>query len=287
MLALTLVSSSVLLGGAWIETPEQVQQKNFFGLDWFILDLIIVGLLFIPLERYFSDPPFKVFRKHWKPDFLHFLFSHLLIQILSFMILWPSLRLAPLFAFESLQVWIQSQPKWLQFVEIILIADLSQYGIHRMFHKVPWMWRFHSIHHSSEQLDWLAGSRLHLFDIVLTRGLTLFPLYLIGFSQGALEAYLVFVAFWATFLHVRFHPDLSWLESFFASPRFHHWHHASDPRALDKNFAIHLPLLDRLFGSYYLPPGKDWPAEYGLSHEEISPTYWGQLIHPFIKNKKT
>jgi lathosterol oxidase len=109
-----------------------------------------------------------------------------------------------------------------QFVEILVLTDLAQYWIHRAFHAVPALWRFHRIHHSAETMDWLAGSRLHLVDVAVTRGLTYVPIYVLGFSQAPLVAYVAFVSAQATFIHanVRFRfGALGWL---LATPRFHH-----------------------------------------------------------------
>ena len=75
-------------------------------------------------------------------------------------------------AFQSA---VAAPPYLLQFVELLFVADLTEYAVHRLFHRVPWRWRFHAIHHSSRTIDWLAGSRLHLVDIVLTRGLSFIP----------------------------------------------------------------------------------------------------------------
>jgi lathosterol oxidase len=129
-------------------------------------------------------------------------------------------------------------------------------------------------------MDWLASSRLHLVDIVITRGLSFIPLYILGFSPPAVYAYLVFVSFHAVFIHAnvrwRFRP-LEWLV---VTPRFHHWHHAAAPEAVDKNFAIHLPLIDRLFGTAYLPPGR-WPESYGLAGPPLVGGWVRQLVAPF------
>src|SRR5207237_1374252 len=81
---------------------------------------------------------------------------------------------------------VSAQPVLLQFVEIVLVADLSEYAVHRLFHTVPFLWRFHAVHHSSEAMDWLAASRIHLVDAVVTRALAFVPLYELGFSAAPL-----------------------------------------------------------------------------------------------------
>jgi sterol desaturase/sphingolipid hydroxylase (fatty acid hydroxylase superfamily) len=147
------------------------------------------------------------------------------------------------------------------------------------------LWRFHAVHHSADQLDWLAGSRLHLVDIAITRGLTYVPIYVLGFDDGPLMAYLVLVSAQATFIHANVRFELGWLRWVLATPQFHHWHHAAEPAAVNKNFAVHLPVLDVLFGTAYLP-GR-WPSAYGLLHDERAPQgYLRQFAWPFQRRRR-
>jgi sterol desaturase/sphingolipid hydroxylase (fatty acid hydroxylase superfamily) len=74
---------------------------------------------------------------------------------------------------------------------------------------------------------------------------------------------------------------VKWLEPFLVMPRYHHWHHASQREAIDVNFAIHFPWIDRLFGTHYFP--KHWPEKYGLDHEEIAPGFIRQTWEPFVR----
>ena len=96
----------------------------------------------------------------------------------------------------------------------MLVADLTQYAVHRTFHSVGWLWPFHAIHHSSRTLDWLAGSRLHVVNIIVTRALILVPLFALGFSQMALYIWLVIVAVQATLNHVNIRFDVPILNQF-------------------------------------------------------------------------
>jgi lathosterol oxidase len=218
----------------------------------------------------------RILRFGWRTDLAHFFVSHLLVQVLALLTLAPAGLLFGGIVSPRLQAWVASRPLLLQFVLALSIADLFQYGVHRAFHSVPWLWRFHAIHHSSSAMDWLAGSRLHLLDVVVTRAVTFVPLFVLGFAPGALTAYLVFVAFQAVALHanLRFRfPGLRWI---FATPAFHHWHHAVSP--VDKNFAIHLPVIDRLFGTAWEPGG--FPERYGIPGDPV-PEGWGrQLVWP-------
>lgn len=265
LIGVAITSLAIVMGGAWVETPEEVKKSNYIGLDWFVLDLLVVALIFIPLERIFARlKDQKIFRTGWKTDLAYFFVNHVLIQISSFLIMTPSLTLSSLWTPEGIRGFISSQHIIIQFLEILIIADLTQYWAHRLFHKVPYLWKFHAVHHSSQEMDWLAGSRLHLVDIIITRALTLLPIFILGFSQAALNGYLVFVAFLATFIHANVKFKFKWLHKILATPMFHHWHHAAASEAIDKNFAVHLPIIDLVFGTYHLPKDK-WPDSYGIS----------------------
>jgi lathosterol oxidase len=276
-LGLALVAT--LAGGGGVPIESAFDQPLTLGLDWFLLNLLLLALVFVPLERAFPRLPRQTtFRFGWTTDGAHFMVSHLAVQALTFMTLLPATSLAKLWQPAALQRAIEQQPLALQWLEIVLLADLTQYWVHRAFHAVPWLWRFHAIHHSSRALDWLAGSRLHVVDVVATRGLVIVPVFLLGFAKPALYAYLVFVSFHAVFIHANVGFRFGWLDRVIATPRAHHWHHAVSP--IDKNFAVHLPVLDLLFGTLHLPRG-EWPAAYGIEGHPV-PEGWGaQLVHPF------
>jgi lathosterol oxidase len=278
---IALAGAAIALGGAWIEAGP-VDPSPHLGLDWFVLDLLVLALVFVPLERAFAlVRAQRILRLGWRTDLAHFFVSHLLVQVLALLTIAPAGLLFGGIVSPWLQAWVAARPLVLQFAAAVAIADLFQYGVHRAFHAVPWLWRFHAIHHSSPAMDWLAGSRLHLFDVVVTRAITFVPLFVLGFAPGALMAYLIFVSFQAVALHanLRFRfPGLRWI---LATPAFHHWHHAVSP--VDKNFAIHLPVIDRLFGTAWEPGG--FPERYGIGGEPV-PDGWGrQLVWPLRRRR--
>src|SRR4029079_13974199 len=184
-----------------------------------------------------------IFRGQWRTDLVHFAMSHLVGPAEGLLTVAPATILFAWAVRPALQRVIQVQPLIVQFVEIVLVADLAQYTVHRAFHRIPWLRRVHAIHHSAQAMDWLAGSRLPLIDIVVTRGLSFVPLYLLGFSPPALYAYMIFVAFHAVFIHANVRFRFRAIERLIVTPRFHHWHHADAPEAVDRNFAVHLPLI--------------------------------------------
>ncbi len=273
-----------LLGGASVPINADLGNGPAIGLDWFLLDMLLMTLIFSPIEVLWpAYPQQSVFRAEWLTDIVYFLSTHLPIQITTFLILLPATQLTSILNSERLTAWVGHWPWLAQFVLAVVIADLAEYAIHRAFHTIPFLWRFHAIHHSSKSLDWIAGSRSHIVDDIAVRGFILIPLMLV-FPHDMLVAYLFFVNFHATWTHCNFGPTVKWLEPFLIQPRYHHWHHTSQPEAIDKNFAIHFPWIDKLFGTHYLPEDR-WPDTYGLYRENMPLGFWAQTCYPFARKK--
>ena len=287
VLALTgmlLALAATLLGGASVPINGPLGDGPAIGLDWFLLDLLLMTLLFSPIEVLWpAYPKQSVFRPDWLQDIVYFLSTHLPIQITSFLILLPATQLTTVFGVPSLVAATGRLPWLVQFFLAVLVADLAEYAIHRLFHTVPFLWRFHAIHHSSKALDWIAGSRAHIVEDVVVRGFMLIPMMFI-FPRDMIVVYLLFVTIHATWAHCNFGPTIKWLEPYLIQPRFHHWHHTSQVEAIDRNYAIHFPWIDRLFGTFYFPEDK-WPDTYGLHDEKIPAGFWAQTFYPFTRRK--
>jgi lathosterol oxidase len=278
---------ATLLGGASVPINESLHPGPAIGLDWFLLDMLLMTLIFSPIEVLWpAYPKQSVFRNEWLLDIGYFLSTHLPIQVTSFLILLPATQLTKYFGIPAVLAAMGSLPWLVQVVLAIAVADLCEYAIHRLFHTVPFLWRFHAIHHSSQALDWIAGSRSHLVDDVVVRAFMLVPMMFV-FPHDIIVAYLFFVTIHATWCHCNFGPTMRWLEPFLIQPRYHHWHHTSQKEALDKNFAIHFPWIDKLFGSHYLPADGSWPHAYGLFKQTLPSGFWAQFFYPFGRRKKT
>jgi lathosterol oxidase len=277
LLALGLATLAIALGGARVTVQESFRETPYLALDWFLLSLFFLALIFVPLERIFARVQQRVFRKAWRTDLAHFGVSHLLVQVTVFLTMLPAATFFHWAVSDQFQAAVAAQPIWLQFIEAMFVADLFAYLAHRAFHEVPLLWRFHQIHHSSEQLDWLASSRLHIVDIIVTRAFAFLPLYILGFSQGAIAAYLTWASFQAIFIHSNVRFKFGPLRYLLATPQFHHWHHSAT--LYNKNFAVHLPLIDRMFGTFHLPTN-EWPQEYGIQGSPVPDGYVQQLVYP-------
>jgi lathosterol oxidase len=280
---MVLAGAALALGAGGVEIPRDGASAVYLGLDWFVLGVLTTAALFVPLEGAF---PLRrgqsSFRRGWLTDTQYFFASHVLAQVMSVAVLAPAVALGAVLAVPSAQALVQSLPVVVQFALAVLVADLAQYGVHRAFHEVPVLWRFHKVHHSIEVMDWLAGSRLHLVDVIATRGLVLLPLVVLGFETSAVYAYLALVSFHAVIIHANFAPRWGWLERWVAIPRFHHWHHGVEPEARYVNFALHLPIIDHWFGTYHMPEAR-WPAGYGIAGERAPEGWVRQLLWPFGK----
>lgn len=283
-ICLTLLAA--LLGGSQVPIDSELTEGPFLGLDWFLLNLILYSLVYVPLERVFAKHPEQgIFRNEWRTDLSYFFLNTLLIQFTSLLTLMPAMVLFDWARHPGLVSWMSAWPFFLQLIGVLLVADFTQYWVHRTFHVVPWLWKFHAVHHSATTMDWLAGSRLHLVDALATRGATYIPIYILGFSEPAVFAYIVLVVVQATFIHANVRWELRPIRRLLATPSFHHWHHSAERDAIDKNFSVHTPLWDMLFGTFYLPDR--WPNAYGIHDGSDVPKGWlRQFVYPFRRRSK-
>ena len=274
----TLIAA--LLGGSQAAIASGSGQPSWLGVDFFVLNLVLYSAVFVPIERLFTlrtEQP--VFRSQWLVDVTYFFVNSLLIEVLTLLTLVPVSVLLDWARADAVRQAVSGLPLIVQVPALLLVADFTQYWVHRAFHSSRWLWPFHAIHHSIEQMDWLAGSRLHLVDVIVTRGLTYVPIFVLGFTEHALMVYVFIVAIQATFIHANVKWMLRPLQRVVATPAFHHWHHSAEPQSIDKNFAVHTPAWDLLFGTYYLP-GR-WPEAYGLVHGRDVPARWTtQFFYP-------
>jgi sterol desaturase/sphingolipid hydroxylase (fatty acid hydroxylase superfamily) len=182
------------------------------------------------------------------------------------------------------QTWATSLPLAIQIPLILLLADLLAYWTHRLFH-ARWLWPFHAIHHSSTAVDWLSSVRLHPVNDVVARVVQVLPLYWMGFSAGALAAFVPFLTFYALLLHANVNWSYGPLRYIVASPVFHRWHHTSEEEGLDKNFAGLFPFIDLAFGTFYMPSGRQ-PQRFGILGDPVPDGLLRQLIHPFRRRPR-
>ena len=250
--------------------------------------LALLAAVFVPLERFFT----RGHERPGQPSLRGDLFYYFLNSLLPGLIL--ALPIAALAAISqrllpaSYVALVASAPFWLLVTLAVVIGEVGVYWGHRLSHEIPFLWRFHAVHHAPEHMNWLVNTRAHPVDMVLTRLCGIAPIYLLGLqSLGGHEAGMIAVittlvgTVWAFFVHA----DLRWrfgkLEYVLATPGFHHWHHTNDGN-INKNYAALLPMLDWVFGTIYLPG--HWPPSYGI--DEAHPdTVAGELLKPLRSSK--
>jgi lathosterol oxidase len=209
--------------------------------------------------------------------------SHLLIQTIGVLIHLPAEKIFANVGLFEFQTFIKEIPFLLQLFVALFVIDLFQFSAHYMFHKIPFLWRFHAVHHSTKNIDWLAGSRTHFVDLVAVRAISFLPIYIFGFSTNVFAAYIVIASIQAVLAHANTRINFGFFKYIFVTPQYHHWHHSDDPKAYDKNFCIHFPFIDMLFGTYY--PMKDtWPEGTGLGDVKFPKGFAKQFVFPFQKD---
>jgi sterol desaturase/sphingolipid hydroxylase (fatty acid hydroxylase superfamily) len=244
--------------------------------------LLLIALVFVPLEHLVPlHEGRKLLRKGWLTDLMHYVFSGLLIRLGLMGVLLVAARAADAAVPSGLRAGVEGLPLWVQVPLVLLIADFGFYAAHRMFHAVPWLWPFHAVHHSIEELDWLAAHRVHPVDQIVTKAFSLVPVFALGFSEVAIGIFAVLYHWQALLIHSNVRIGFGPLRWLFASPDFHHWHHANEREAYDKNFAGQLPLWDILFGTAHMPAGR-LPTAYGVD-EPVPSTFHGQIAYPFVR----
>jgi len=243
-------------------------------------------VLFVVIEKLF--PLYRgqsVFRFEWQTDMKHFAVNHFIVGlallIVNFLIHHAFGWLVSS-KFQQMIAGIQFVP---QLLLCVLVADMAQYWTHRAYHEVPFLWRFHAVHHSVKTMDWLAGSRQHMLELIFTRVCVLAPLYVLGFSEAVMNAYIIVVGFQAVFNHANVHLPWGPLKYVLVTPDFHHWHHASDDEAIDKNYAAHYAFLDYLFGTAVKSTKQRFPEKYGVVGDYMPDGFVRQQLFPFRRQK--
>jgi sterol desaturase/sphingolipid hydroxylase (fatty acid hydroxylase superfamily) len=174
---------------------------------------------------------------------------------------------------------LSALPLWLQAAIFLAGADVIMYWSHRVFHG-PTMWKYHAVHHSSTDLDWISAARFHPVNIALGSVAADVIMLLAGISPNALVILGPFTIAHSAFVHANLNWSLGPLRYVIAGPVFHRWHHTSVEQGGEKNFAPTFPVLDLIFGTFYLPKEK-LPASYGVADQAYPGDFGAQMIHPF------
>jgi sterol desaturase/sphingolipid hydroxylase (fatty acid hydroxylase superfamily) len=163
-------------------------------------------------------------------------------------------------------------PLWLQFVVFLLLKDFVEWNIHRLLHNVPWLWEFHKLHHSIEELDWIGNFRFHWVEILVYKALSYVPLVVLGADSRVLLAIAIL---WTVMLDLN-HSNVkfSWgpLRYILNSSSMHVWHHDVELHGRGgQNFGQVLSVWDWIFGTAYWPKDREMPERLGFAGMEKYP----------------
>ncbi len=259
-----------------------------------VLPLLIwlVGLtaVFVPLAMLFAVHPHSPVRRQWLVDLGYYFLNSLIAATLVAI---PLSVLTMTLRGQISAAWlagIEGWPVWLRLLAGLVVSETGYYWGHRLSHQIPWLWRFHAIHHSAAELDYLVNTRAHPLDMVFSRLCALAPLYGLGLgSPVQLEGSLVPIVIsvlgtcWGFFVHANLKWRFGLLEWLVATPAFHHWHHTRTG-PLDRNFSSTLPLLDAVFGTLHLP--REFPIDYGVE-ATLPETLVDQMLYPLVPELTT
>ena len=263
--------------------------------------LLVVSAFCLVLERIWPwRKQQKMVRRQFVQDLFWLFFNGhyagiLVAYVAAYLFMWamPSIEHA-----RNLYL-LAATPAWVQFIAFFLLKDFIEWCIHNMLHRVSWMWEFHKLHHSIEELDWIGNFRFHWMEIIIYQGLTYLPLIILGVQSDVI----LVIAVVATLIGHLNHSNLriSWgpLRYVINSPRMHVWHHDRDwpaERPYGVNFAICLSLWDWLFGTAYWPTPAQSPTQqpkrlgfHGMDRypDTLAGRFFDPLTRLFKRDRKT
>ena len=172
-------------------------------------------------------------------------------------------------------------PIAVQMVLFLVGEDFILYWTHRGFHGER-MWKYHAVHHSSEELEWISAARFHPVNLFLGSVFADVALLLAGISPNVFLVLGPLTIAHSAFVHANLDWTLGPFKYVIAGPVFHRWHHTAAERGGERNFAATFPVLDLLFGTFYMPAG-ELPDNYGIAEREFPKTFPAQLAHPFTQ----
>lgn len=239
----------------------------------------VLAAVLYPLEKAFpAKQGQSIFRPEWFLDLCFMLGQYLLWSGASLWLLTIAEHWITAVVPGGFRAAVAAQPWWLQAIEVTLLSDVLVYWAHRAQHTIPWLWSFHSIHHSSEHLDWVAAHREHPLDGIYTQLALNLPAFILGFPLQTLVGLIAFRGLWAIYIHSNVRIPLGPLRLLIGSPELHHWHHSRE--RYNCNYANLSPLMDVIFGTHECPPCE--PESLGIP-EPMPKTYLGHMWHPFRK----
>ena len=253
-----------------------------------VLMLILMGIIFAPLERLIPFSRKWLDDKDEPVDVLVFFGNFFFERYLSVPLLLATIavvidKISPVIGYD---IWPVNWNPIVQILLLLTVNDFFRYWFHRWEHENEFMWRWHSVHHSSERLYWFNGNRVHPFELLIQSFVWAIPL---SFVRAPVE--IVFVTGFLTttlsrFQHTNMDLILGPFDYIFSSPKNHRYHHSKKIHEGNSNYGGDVIIWDLLFGTFYLPKGKQPSEDIGVGDMPNYPQNWiGLMLAPFNYKK--
>jgi sterol desaturase/sphingolipid hydroxylase (fatty acid hydroxylase superfamily) len=277
--------------GYWSYLSSEILYPSWHNYFWWLIgiSLVVWGLeLAFPWRK--NQPAIRA--DFWMDGFYmffnFFLFSLIGYNAVSNVAVAAFSDLLAIFGIENLvAIQVASWPAWAQFLLLFVVADFIQWNVHRWLHHSPWLWEFHKVHHSVEEMGFAAHLRYHWMETIVYKSVQYIPLAMIGFGLDDFFILHLVTIVIGHLNHANVKITYGPLKYIFNNPVMHLWHHAKELPAGSQgvNYGISLSLWDYLFGTAYIPhENADEPL--GFEAVETFPkTFWQQLTYPWSKKK--
>ncbi len=264
---------------------------NYF---WY---LVIISAFFLALEwlrPWRAEQP--KFRKDFWLDFFYMFFNFFIFSLIVYnaasevvVNMWIDL-LAAVGISNTIAINVSNWAIVYQLLTLFIVKDFTEWWIHRLLHRVPFLWEFHKVHHSVEQMGFAAHLRYHWMETVVYKSTVYVVLAFFGFGIDDFFFVHMFTIAIGHWNHANFRVKIGPLKYIINNPNMHMWHHAyhlPQGKNYGVNFGLTLSLWDYIFRTDYIPhSGKD--IKLGFPGVETFPkTFWTQVTHGFSSFKKS
>jgi sterol desaturase/sphingolipid hydroxylase (fatty acid hydroxylase superfamily) len=285
----------------------EIIKNSYVGYFTYLIDAILYwkwdnyfyGLIAISLVIWLLEISFPwrkqqvVFRKDFWLDLFYLFFNFFLLNLVLLIALSNVVEqflnnVLQLFGLELITIQlfsISALPMPLALLVFFIISDFIQWNVHRLLHKIPFLWNIHKTHHSIKEMGFAAHFRYNWMEPLIYKSVLYIPIILIG----GVDLEDVFIVHYISIAigHLN-HANLGWdygfLKFILNNPKMHIWHHSKKiPNKYGVNFGISLSVWDYLFSTSYVPKsGRD--IELGFDGEnEFPKDFVKQEIYPLIK----
>jgi sterol desaturase/sphingolipid hydroxylase (fatty acid hydroxylase superfamily) len=268
----------------WLEILNPSWHNYFY---WVLGASVVVWILEILFPWRKNQPKIRsdfwldIFYTFWN----YFLFSLVAYFALSNIFVQLFKDFLAIWGFQNIvAIHLENIPQWSKLLIIFVLRDFMQYNIHRLLHQYTWMWRFHKVHHSTEEMGFGALMRFHFMENIIYRTLEYIPLAMLGFGISDFFIVHIFTFVTGQIGHANLYLPLGKLKYLLNGPQMHLWHHAKEfPASHPKgfNYGITLSVWDYIFKTVHWTHD-DPDLAVGLpDSEKIASDFVGQQLGAF------